>query len=130
MIGERTEKEEDDEEENIDLHEELDKDRAKRTRIKGRRNNAPKSKKKKLNVVSDDHDCIKEPIANKEKKFKSNDPKEAPNVTTQNLFSIFNSNSKFTNTPGSKVRKRAKPQTKKPTVSKIQNIKQFLISSI
>ena len=67
--------------------------------------------------AGDDHDRIKEPIANKEKKFKSNDPKEAPNVTTQNLFSIFNSNSKFTNTPGSKVRKRAKPRTKKPTVS-------------
>ena len=111
MIGERTEREEDEEEENIDLHKELDKDKRKRTRDIGRGIIAPKSKKKKIIVVKDNHDTgIKELTANKEEKYV--DPKVAPKVMTQNLFSIFTSN-----VPGNKVRKRPKPQTKKPTVS-------------
>ena len=61
LIGERTEKEEDEEQESIDLQKELDTGRQKRTR-KGRSNYAPMSKKTKLNIINDSHDDVDESI--------------------------------------------------------------------
>ena len=44
--------------------------------------------------------------------FQLIDPGAAPKVVTQNLFSIFTQNSKFTNSPGPKARKY-KPRKQK-----------------
>ena len=106
LIGQRTEiEEEEKDDENVDLQVELEKDRRKRNRKRG--NVAPPQKK--LKTKDDENEVVKDNDVDDDEK-KSNEPKASKAIETLNLFSIFNSNSKFKNSPGSQARKKPKPK--------------------
>ena len=108
LIGQRTEiEEEEKDDENVDLQVELEKDRRKRNRKRG--NVAPPQKKLKTKIKDDENEVVKDNDVDDDEK-KSNEPKASKAIETLNLFSIFNSNSKFKNSPGSQARKKPKPK--------------------
>ena len=107
LIGERTEKEED-ANDNDDVNaaiEDIGKERKKRFKGRKRRSNAPPSKKRKQSV----HDDVKfNPKVQNVDEGSNQEPKTESKAVPPNLFSIFTPASKFKNAPGKIVKRRAR----------------------